>query len=41
MEAIVLKLEKANVFEKINRTIPYLALLSAGYFVGCWRYAIV
>lgn len=40
MEAIVLKLEKANVFEKIDRAIPYFAILAAGYFVGCWIYAI-
>lgn len=41
MEALVIKLEKANVFEKIDRAIPYFALLAAGYFVGCWIYAIV
>ena len=41
MEAIVIKLEKANVFEKIDRAIPYFAILAATYFVGCWIYAIV
>lgn len=41
MEAIVLKLAKANVFDKINNAIPYLSLLAVGYFIGCWVYAIL
>lgn len=41
METIVQKLVKANVFEKIDRAIPYVALLAAAYYVGCWLYAVI
>lgn len=41
MEAIVIKLENANVFEKIDRAIPYFAILTAAYFIGCWIYSIL
>lgn len=41
METIVRKLVETNVFEKIDRAIPYVALLAAAYFVGCWLYAVL